>query len=660
MICPVLVGRDAAIDNMRTVLSRARNSQGGILLIAGEAGIGKSRLLRETVAEAHTRGFAVFRGACFEADRATPYAPLLDLIREFSVTASRTAVAHAFAPAATELVRTFPELASIFIDVAPVDSLGSQPERLRLFHAMSETIAMIASTQPVLLSIEDVHWGDEASLDLLLHVARKLSAQSVVMALSFRSDEIGSPLAKLLAELDRTRIATEINLKRFSADEFSTMLSAIFNGAPPGGTFVETMYETTEGNPFFVEEVLKSLVNTGELARRADGAWYARTITRVHAPRTAVEAVRRRLSALTVPARDIASMAAVIGRRFDFELLKTLSGHDERALLALIRELIDAQLVVEETPEQFAFRHALTREALVGELLKRERAALHRAVADALEQQGGDSNQHIESLAYHAYGALDWPRALDACSRAAHHALALHAPHEALANLDRAFDAARQANITPGIALRFARGRALETLGDFDAAHDEFSATLSAARATGQSNDAWNASYALGMLWSARDYGKAGEYRREALALAREIGEESLIARSLNRVANWHTNLEQIAPARRFHEEALALFERLGDAPGVAETVDLLAMTHALAGDGTESVRYYKRAVALYELHGEKRGLATALPVLCLLNGSTHASCTTFARNAFGAEALTDERPVRLAREIGWRAGQAF
>ena len=264
VVCPVLVGRDAAINVMQTVLSRARDGHGGILVIGGEAGIGKSRLLRETAVAAHQQGFAVFRGACFEADRSTPYAPLLDLIREYSVTASRAAVAHAFAPAATELVRTFPELASIFPDAVASDFPDSHRERRQLFHAIAETVAGVASTQPVLLAIEDVHWGDEASLDLLLHLARRLPAQSVVMALSFRSDEVAPALAKLLAKIDRTRIATEINLNRFSSSEFSSMLSAIFDGATPGGSFVETMYETTEGNPFFVEEVLKSLVNTGE------------------------------------------------------------------------------------------------------------------------------------------------------------------------------------------------------------------------------------------------------------------------------------------------------------------------------------------------------------------------------------------------------------
>jgi DNA-binding CsgD family transcriptional regulator len=660
VICPVLIGREGALGSVRAVLDRARGGAGNILLVAGEAGIGKSRMLRETTAEARDRGFVVLKGACFEADRAAPYAPLLDLVRELSATASPMAVAHLLAPAAAELVRAFPELASIFPDLPPHEALDSEHERRRLFHGVAETIARLGRTQPVMLAIEDVHWGDEASLELFLHLARRISAQPVTLALSYRSDEVAPPLARLLAELDRTRIATEINLTRFTGAELTTMLAAIFDGAGPGGAFVATIFALTEGNPFFVEEVLKALVSAGDVARRADGVWHARPLTRVQAPRTAVEAVRRRLSGLTVPARDVASMAAVAGRRFDFALLHALTGEDERKLLGHIRELIGAQLVTEESPDRFAFRHALTREAIVGELLARERAALHRAVADALEKQGGPPEAFAEALAYHAYGARDWPRALAASARAARHALALHAPREALAHLDRALDAATHAGVAPDATLRLARGRALETLGDLHGAHDDFCAALEAAQRDKRDRDAWEALHALGMLWAARDYARAGEYRGQALALARSIGDASLVARSLNRVANWHVNLEQPAPARRDHEEALALFERLGDQRGVAETVDLLAMTHFIAGDMVEAAKHYERAVALHEAIGERRGLASALALLCLCDGSMHTSCTAFGRTAIAAEVITGDRPVRLTREIGWRAGEAF
>src|SRR5688572_1084950 len=418
VICPVLVGRGTALESGRQLLGRGRAGAGGILLVAGEAGMGKSRLLRETATEARSLGFLVLRGACFEADRAVPFAPLLDLVRELSATTSSAAVAHALAPAAAELVRAFPELAPIFSDPPHLQALDPEQERRRLFHAVAETITTLGRTQPVLLAIEDVQWGDEASLDLLLHLARRVTEQPVVLALSFRSDEVAPPLQRLLAELDRTRVVTELDLGRFSSAEISNMLSAIFDGAPPGGDFAATLHELTDGNPFFVEEVLKAMVSGGEVTRRADGGWHAQQLPRVHAPRTAVEAVRRRLSTLTTPARGVASVAAVAGRRFDFALLQSLTGHDEPALLAFIRELIAAQIVSEESPDRFAFRHALTREAILGELLARERAALHRAVADVLERQGGAPEAYIESLAYHAYGARDWPRALPGGRRA--------------------------------------------------------------------------------------------------------------------------------------------------------------------------------------------------------------------------------------------------
>ena len=660
VICPVLVGREGALDATRATLARVRSGAGSILLVAGEAGIGKSRLLREMSAEARSQGFVVLKGASFEADRAIPYAPLLDLVQELSASASAAAVAHMLAPAASELVRAFPELGSIFAEAPALETLDPEHERRRLFHAVAETLARLGRTQPVLLAIEDIHWGDEATLELLLHVARRITAQPVALALSFRSDEIGPTLERLLAELDRTRIATQLDLGRFSGAELTRMIGAIFDGAPPSGDFAAKIYELTDGNPFFVEEVLKAMMSAGEVARRPDGVWQSRQLVRVQAPRTAVEAVRRRLSALTVPARDVASMAAVAGRRFDFGLLQTLTGHDERALVSLIRELIGAQLVTEESPDRFAFRHALTREAILGELLARERIALHRAVADALDADEGPAEAHIESLAYHAYGARDWPRALDASVRGASHALALHAPREALAHLDRALEAAVQSGATPGCGLRLTRGRALETLGDLRGAHDDFSAALDTARLESRDRDAWEALHALGMLWAARDYARAGDFRRQALALARSIGDASLIARSLNRVANWHVNLDQPAPAVRDHEEALALFERLGDQRGVAETVDLLAMTQFVAGNIVQCADLYVRAVALHEANGEKRSLASALALLCACGGASHTSSTAFGRTPLGSEVLVGDRPLRLTREIGWRAGQAF
>jgi DNA-binding CsgD family transcriptional regulator len=236
----------------------------------------------------------------------------------------------------------------------------------------------------------------------------------------------------------------------------------------------------------------------------------------------------------------------------------------------------------------------------------------------------------------------------------------LSAPREAVAHLDRAFAASERAGVIPGVELHVARGRANETLGEFQRAHDDFTAALDRARARSDARGEWEALYALGLLWSARDYARAGDYRREALAVARAIGDELLAARSLNRVGNWHVNLEEPQAGLPHHEEALAIFERLGHEPGVAETVDLIAMAHHVGGRQPAAASYYERSVALFTKCGDRRGLANALGLLALCGTSYQSSSTTPFTTPAALEELRTLRSVRLAREIGWRAGEAF
>jgi DNA-binding CsgD family transcriptional regulator len=662
VVCPALIGRDPQLAAARRVLARAHDGSGGVVLIVGEAGVGKSRLLRAMTDEARAAGFFVLHGAAFEAERSIPYAPLLDLVRLFAASASPAIVGHVLAPASAELTGIFPELRPLLPDSVPSVTTDPASDKRRLFHALTQVVTTLVRTQPALLAFEDVHWSDDATLDLVFHLARSHASQPVVISLTYRSEEVGPRLARLISDLERARVATELPVERLGRADVAAMLHAIFGPRENlGEEFVHLLHGLTEGNPFFVEETLKALLLAGDLTPTVGGGWHARPLERVRVPRTAVEAVRRRLDALSVPARKVASTAAVAGRRFDFSLLQTLTGHDEQELLALVKELIAAQLVVEESAERFAFRHALTREALYLELLARERVALHRDVAAALERQHADSpGAVIEALAYHAWEAGDWDRAREHAARAARHALALSAPREAVLHLDRAFAASERAGVEPEVDLFLARGRAHETLGDFQRANDDFTVALERARATSRQRVEWEALYALGKLWAARDYARAGDYRRDALRIARSSGEELLVARSLNRVGNWHVNLEEPHAGRPHHEEALAIFERLADPAGVAETVDLIAMAHHAGGEEIAAASYYERSVALFAAMDDRRGLANALGILALCGPSYHTSSTTPSMNAAVVDELQTPRSIRLAREIGWRAGESF
>ena len=661
VVCPTLVGRHPQVTAVRRVLGRARDGNGSVSLIVGEAGVGKSRLLRAMTEEARSAGFFVLHGACFEADRTIPYAPLLDLVRLFARSASPAVVAHVLAPAASELVTVFPELRPLLPDASPSATIDPESDKRRLYHALATVVTQLARTQPVLLAFEDVHWSDDATLELVFHLARSHAAQPVVIVLTYRAEDAGPRLTRLIADLERARVVGELPVGRLGRADVDEMLQAIFGPADSlGDDFVHQLHSLTEGNPFFVEETLKALILAGDIVSTADG-WRARPLERVRVPRTATEAVRRRLDVLTEPARAVASTAAVAGRRFDFALLQTLTNHDERQLLALVKELIAAQLVVEESAERFAFRHALTREAIYAELLTRERVVLHRQVATELERLHAASlDAVVESLAYHAWEAGDWERAATYAARAARHALALSAPREAVGHLDRAFAASERAGIEPGLDLYLARGRANETLGEFQRAHDDFTAAIAHAREASNERAAWEGLYALGKLWAARDYARAGEYRREALQAARALGDESLVARSLNRVGNWHVNLEEPLAGLPHHEEALAIFERLGDNDGVAESVDLIAVAHHIAAEQRAAATFYERSMALFTKQDDRRGLANALGIFVYSGPCYHTSSTTPFTSPAVEDEVRDPRSIRIAREIGWRAGETF
>ncbi|MBW8770977.1 MAG: AAA family ATPase [Gemmatimonadetes bacterium] len=661
VVCPTIVGRDSELGAVRAVLDRARSGAGQVALIVGEAGVGKSRLLRAMIDEARRGGYFIMRGAIYWSDSSIPYAPLLDLVRLFAESASPALVAHVLSPAASELVTLFPELQPLLPETTPAPSSDPDTDKRRLFHAVARTITLLSQTQPVFLAVEDVHWCDDATLDLVFHLARSHAAQSVVIVLTYRGEEVGPRLARLIGELERARLVTELPMKPLGRAEVRAMLDAIFGSKTNlGNEFLELIHGLTEGNPFFVEETLKALMVAGDLVPR-DGGWRAQALERVRVPRTAIEAVRRRIATLTVPARSVASIAAVTGRRFDFELLRTLTDVDEDELLALVKELIAAQLVIEETGERFAFRHALTREAIYADLLVRERVALHRAVAAALERtHAGALEGVVEALAYHAWEAGEWTRAAEFAARAARHAMALSAPREAVAQLDRAFQASEKAQTTVSVELLLARGWANETLAEFDRAREDFSTALDRARAAGDQRTAWEALHALGLLWAARDYARAGDYRRDALTVARAIGDDALVARSLNRVGNWHGNLDEPRAGLPHHEEALALFERLGDQRGVSETVDLIAMSHHLGGDQCAAVKHFERSIALFTAADDRRGLANALCLLTICSGAHHISGTTPFTTARAQEELVATQSLRLAREISWRAGESF
>ncbi|MDE3091815.1 MAG: hypothetical protein KGJ80_20775, partial [Chloroflexota bacterium] len=478
-------------------------------------------------------------------------------------------------------------------DLVPAPSLEPEQGKRRLFQALARVfirlVALAADARqvsPLLVIVEDLHWSDDTSLEFLLFLARQIAAQPILLLLTYRSDQVHPGLDHFLGSLDRERLAVEFSLPPLSIEEVDAMLRAIFElQRPVRAEFLNALYALTEGNPFFVEEILKSLVASGETFRD-EGPCARKAIDEPRIPRTVHDAVRQRTEQLSISAKEILSLAAVAGRRFDFPLLEALTQRAEPQLLQNIKELVTAQLVVEESADRFAFRHALTRQAIYAEFLTRERVALHHRIAETMERIYSDAlSAHLTDLAYHFYEAAAWDKALNYSRRAGEQAQVLYTPRAVVEHLTRALNASQQLGLPHSAKLFRSRGKAYETLGNFESALGDYDRALDAARGANDGAAEWQGLIDLGFLWAGRDYEKTGEFFKRALDLTAALDNPELRARGLNRVGNWHLNKEQPIQARQYHQQALTIFQALNDPRGLAETFDLLGMASNLSGD---------------------------------------------------------------------------
>jgi tetratricopeptide (TPR) repeat protein len=467
-------------------------------------------------------------------------------------------------------------------------------------------------------------------------------------------------LRHFLAQLDRERLAQEFTLACLSRGEVDAMLRASFALSRPVRTeFLDAIYALTEGNPFFIEEVLTSLIAWGDIFYR-DGGWDRKPLGELRIPRSVQDAVQQRAARLSEGAHELLRLVAVVGRRFDFAFLQALTRQDEAQLLALLKELVASGLVVEETADRFAFRHALTRESVSTEMLARERRALHQAIAETMERHYAASLEaRLPDLAHHSYQAGRWEQALAYARGAGERALALYAPRAAIEQFTHALEAAQQLGLPTPLAVLRLRGQAYEWVGDFEAARQDYEAALAQARTANDRQSEWQAYLDLGLLWAARDYLRSRDYYQSTLELVRTLDQPGLLAHSLNRLGNWYTNADLPRDGQRYHQEALTIFDALGKRHGRAATLDLLGIAACVGGDLVQMVVCYRQAVELFEELDERRSLVSCLATLAAGGGILHSS-TVLPAMPSSAAVREGERALTIAREIGRREGEAY
>ena len=489
LAAPAMIGRVAELEELERWLS-----QGGIidprservLLIAGDPGIGKSRLLAETASRAHRAGTLVLAGRAPE-ETLVPFQPFLEALGHYIATAPLPDLRVHTRVHGTELMRLLPELRRRLPELPPTEVGDSETERYRLFEAVVGLLGDLSASMPVLIVIDDMHWADRPTLMLLRHLARAPGLGRLSIIGAYRAVERWSEgYSAALANLRHERLMKQVELGGLPERD-TARLVGLRVGRPPTAEFAQALYAETEGNPFFIEEMLRHLEDSGVEIRSA-GAF---DLQRFGLPEDVRELISRRLARLSEDAFEAMRVAAVIGRDFDGVLLETVLALDENRFLAALDEALATGLAGESAtaPDSYSFAHALIRETLYEGMSTARRARLHRRVGVALEQQGADHNTN--ALAHHftrAASAEDAERAIRYALAAGEQAMTMLAHEQAAEHYARALDVLEQFEPTAlsrRCELLLALGEAQSRSGERDRAWPAFREAASLAAQLG-------------------------------------------------------------------------------------------------------------------------------------------------------------------------------
>jgi class 3 adenylate cyclase/tetratricopeptide (TPR) repeat protein len=456
-----------SVDRSLTFIGRARErealevawkdaEQGAlrVVLLAGEPGVGKTRLATEIAVHAHSRGGVVLLGTCDE-DLAVPYQPFVEAVGHLVTVCPEGELRGALAERGGELTRLLPELPRRVSSLPPPQGGDPETERYLLFSAVVDLLAKVSSWRPIVLLLDDLHWATKPTLLLLKHLIRSGQPISLLVVGTYRDSDIGRghPLTELLAELRRESGVERVTLRGLSDDEAVAMMEALAGHGLEGHelALAHAVHAEADGSPFFMRELLRHFFEAGDLIQEGERWSFRGELTEV--PDSVREVIGHRLSRLPESLEDLLTLGAVIGREFDVAVLAPLTGLHPTAVLEGLATARQAALVreVKGSPGRFTFVHALIRHTIYDELGPARRVELHRRVAETVESLEGDGT-YLSDLAHHWLAATptvavrvgDVAKATRYAEQAGRRAMASLAYEEAVHHLEGALRAARQ------------------------------------------------------------------------------------------------------------------------------------------------------------------------------------------------------------------------
>ncbi len=641
-----IVGRAHELGEARLLWERALAGDGQSLLISGEPGIGKSRLAREIITLAEVSGGSALVGECYPEGGA-PYAPFAQIFRQ-ALAAHTPTMPPPAAFILADLISITPDLQVIYSDIAPNPRLDPQAEQQRLFENILAFFATLSGQKPSLILLEDVHWADQASLALLRHLARRLRSRRVLIIATYREVELDEsrPLRETLFTLNRERLASRIKLTRLDRTATGEMLTALL-GEAPTEAFLAGIYHETEGNPFFIEEVCKALVESGKL-HFANGHWNLPRADELQLPQSVRVTIQERLAKLPSEQQELLRQAAIIGREFDFETLATASGLDEDRLIDALEGAEHAQLIEEISSAKggaFRFVHALIPLTLVEGLSGLRRRKLHKQAAEVIEKLRPDD---LEALAYQYTQAEVPEKALEYLKKAGDRACSCYANEDAIHYYTNALEFSEMSDLER-FGLLAARAKVYHLVGKRGPEINDIKEMQSLAEVLNDDRLRFQALIALIDFYAATNFTLTRQPGQEALEMAEQMNDPGCQGQALYRLANeawrdgdYHYSIDYL-------QQALEKFQLAGQPGESIPCLHLLSLNYINMGEHAPGQAAAERAVELSRQLNDRRQEAISLRRLGIAMN---------AQDRKGNALALYQQALALHREVGDRVEQ--
>jgi len=567
------IDREEELNILRKAVDRAIRGEGGVIFLKGEAGIGKTRLARELATYARLCGMQVLSGRCpalFAMDGTPPYIIWKEVIKNYSEISSPEQLFRLMEFYPSEVLKLVPELKLKLGYIPESLTISREHERERLFEAVSQFVANISKEAPFLILIDDLQWTDQSSLLLLHYLARGVFKESLLILGAYREAEIDEkhPLSGVLTEFIRERLLHSISLKRLSSDDVSEMIRWILEQDNIPSDFCEMVYIKTRGNPFFVEEIIKSLKEEDIIYREGD-RWNFREVSRIEFPDTVKTVIRNRISRLDDECQHLLMMASFIGQDFTFEVLCEFVGYDEDKLLELLERILTTGLVKERVirgEDVYSFTDIIVRDVFHEEVSRLRYKKLHGDVGRALEKVYAETiDEHLGELALHFFASGDKEKALNYYLKAGEKSAKVYANSEAVSYFQSALRILEEKEVES-----LERGCIVEELGDIKRIVGDLDACL--------------------------------KYWSDALLLWKKLEERGKVSRLHRKMANVHWSLMgDMKKARGHHEKALEILETDAESVELAMLYDDIARMYFNSGDLDKALPLTKKALKLGE-----------------------------------------------------------